>query len=129
LQYRAECVTALNKTNTGSFTHLEWIGPIEDVNKMYQGTYVSSKPGITVRIKVSSTKPIVKNRIQLLMNGKPLTAADQVTVVDTGEGIPNNLTGEFEYEYKADVLLATGTSDINVTYDNKTVQPLKIKYN
>lgn len=129
-QYRSECVAVLNRFNIDDFTHLEWIGPVEDANKMYRNTFISSKPGITVWVKVSSSKPINKNSIQLLINGKPEMAANGgVTIADTGVANQNKLTGEFEYEYKADVLLPKGESEVSVTYDNKTVQPLTVKQN
>lgn len=126
-QYRDESVAMLNHTGKGPFTHLEWIGPIEDINKMYQNTFFSTTPSITVRVKISSVKPIVKNDIQLLLNDKPQTAAGQLKA--PGNDTFNKLTGEFEYEYKADLLLATGTSTISVVYDHKSAQVLNVKYN
>jgi tetratricopeptide (TPR) repeat protein len=128
-QYRDEAVKALNQKGTFQFTHLEWIGPVEDVNAMYQGTLIASKPQLTLRVKVSSTKPIIKDQIKLLVNNQPLTAANQVTLANTGNGTFNKTTGEYEYEYKANLLVANGENKIKVQYDKKSVQELMVKYN
>ncbi len=122
-EYRDEATANPGKP----FTHLTWVCPVEDVNKLADGTLRPSTNKVRVRVKIASGTPIQKQNIKLLLNGHTI-AADKITVTDAGESKLNNNNGDHEYEYDALVEVPVGNNSIKVTYDNKSSQQLTVQY-
>jgi len=123
-EYRDEAVAA---NSSKPFTHLTWVCPVEDVNKLADGTLRPSNQQITVRVKIASANPIQKNNIKLLLNGNAITT-DNILIADTGESKLNSNNGDYEYEFTALVNVSAGTNGIKVAYDNKYTQQLYVRY-
>jgi len=129
-QYLEEATTGLKKHQVSQYTHLAWISPIEDVNKLFKGTIqLSGKPQIAVKVKISSTKPISKQNIQLMINDLPVTDPDKISILETKEMPKNIQTGFYEYEYHAVIQVTPGQNVVKVVYGKKHTPELTIAYN
>jgi tetratricopeptide (TPR) repeat protein len=126
-QYRIEALKARKqKTMVPEFSHLEWISPVEDVNKMTKGTVLWRKPGMTIRVKVSSSHPVLLNGVNCFVNNKIIGEKRDSTSV--GNALLNKVTGEYEAEYSVKIALLPGKNSVKVIYKDKAVQELSVNY-
>ncbi len=127
-QYSNEAIYALKQHTKADCNIVEWISPVEDVNKLYNGTIELSKPQVTVSVKVLSAQPINKQNIRFFINNQVVTDIGKINISTTADAQLNPATGVYEYEYKAVVQIPPGKSTIKVAYGKKHTPELITDY-
>jgi tetratricopeptide (TPR) repeat protein len=128
-QYSNEAVEALKKHGIAQCNVVEWMSPVEDVNKLFNRTIqLQGKAQVTVKVKISSAQMINKQNIRVLINNQPVTDIDKVNVLSTPDSQLNTATGNFEYEYQAIVQVPPGKNPVKVMYGKKHTPELVIEY-
>jgi tetratricopeptide (TPR) repeat protein len=125
-QYRTEA--APTKQGSIAFNHLEWICPVEDVNKMFKSRYYAPTDSVTIRVKIYADKPIIKAQIKCLLNNKSLTAKQFIGKPQITEAVLNKITSQYECEYKARIKVAEGNNTIRIQYQQKNLPELTVRY-
>lgn len=118
-EYRNE---AKNKMNT-PLIFVEWLSPRDDINSTYKGTlYVAGQNSIQLKLRISSSKPLSKEKILLYQNNQVLSSSNIEIIVKSVHSFKVN----YEYEINALVTFPTNISTLKVGYENNFSQVLTI---
>lgn len=126
-KYREEAIAALSGNVVTSVATVEWHCPIDDVNKLFNGTFHAENTEVALQLRITSDLPLQQQDVQLLLDEKVVNSSEKNLASNSFFRTAPRQNGEakYAYMYGVTVRLPQGESAIRCIYGKKSSQVLK----
>ena len=123
--YKEEATKALQNNGNKFCTLIEWQSPVTDINGLVDSAkfHVSNGETLAVNFKITTNKPIQKDKIFMMLDGKSLSNENNSPITTIKE---DAVAGKYEYGYGLKLNLYKGQHLLGLDYDNKSSQRMVV---